>query len=215
MVVKLFHVPFNMILSGPSSSGKSYWLYKLFLNIDNILTKVPNRIVFCYQYWQTDLYPALEHIVKQRISFIKGLPENIETELQNSNNTLLIIDDLQNELKNREDILNVFTRGGHHNCISTILITQNLFSDGRIFRELRWNAHYVVIMRSPRDITQVDCFARQIVGKGSKRIVDIYKKITHGKRYSYMVFNLHPKNIHLPKVLTDIFSNKIRGWYLK
>lgn len=203
-----------MILSGPSSSGKTYWLYKLFCNINKTFTKTPDQIIICYQYWQNNIYPALEDVVGKKIRFIKGLPENIETTIQSCDNTLLILDDLQTDIKHRTDVLNLFTRGGHHKSISTILITQNLFAEGPIFRDLRWNSHYVVVMRSPRDMSQIQCFARQIGGNNSKQIANIYKQITNGKRYSYILFNLHPKNIVLPKYLTDIFSQCIRGWNL-
>ena len=73
---------------------------------------------------------------------------------------LLVIDDLMSETNS--EINELFTKGSHHQNISVIFITQNLFYTEKDTRTMNLNTHYIVLFKNPRDATQVAHFGRQM-----------------------------------------------------
>jgi hypothetical protein len=59
-------------------------------------------------------------------------------------------------------ISDLFTKGSHHRNLSIIYIVQNIFHQGKEMRNIRLNAHYIVLFKSPRDKQQISMLARQI-----------------------------------------------------
>jgi len=47
-----------------------------------------------------------------------------------------------------KQVCELFTRASHHRNISVILITQNLFHQGRYCRDISLNAHYLVVFKT-------------------------------------------------------------------
>ena len=55
----LLDAPFSMAVSGPTSCGKTYWVYTLLKNLHSMIrsqNEVPQKILFCYSLEQP-LYP--------------------------------------------------------------------------------------------------------------------------------------------------------------
>ena len=50
---------------------------------------------------------------------------------------LIVLDDLMNESKDNQEIMDIFTKKSHHRNISIILITQNIFSRGSCIRVIK------------------------------------------------------------------------------
>ena len=55
-------------------------------------------------------------------------------------------------------IANRSTKGRHHNNLSAIFITQNLFHKSQ--REISLNSNCIVILKNPRDKSQIQYLAR-------------------------------------------------------
>jgi hypothetical protein len=53
-----------------------------------------------------------------------------------------------------KDVCDLFTKGKHHSNINVILITQNLFHQGRYCRGISQNAKYIVGFKKVRDKNQ-------------------------------------------------------------
>ena len=53
----------------------------------------------------------------------------------------MILDDMLNDVYCKQ-MCDLFTRGSHHRNISVILITQNVFHEGRYCREFSLIAHH-------------------------------------------------------------------------
>lgn len=73
---------------------------------------------------------------------------------------LFVLDDLLNDVYSRQ-VCDLFTKGSHHRNISVILITQNLFHQGRYCRDILLNATYLVLLKNVGDMTQFAYLARQ------------------------------------------------------
>lgn len=142
------------------------------------------RILFYYTEWQST-YSKLNG----KIEFREGLPNVDDYSNDNHRKKLIILDDLMRESSSNESILDLFTKGSHHKNISVILITQNLFHQGKVQRSISLNTKYFVIFKNPRDKAQINHFSRQVCPENSKFLQEAYldaTKIPH----SYLLVDL-------------------------
>jgi hypothetical protein len=127
--------------------------------------------------------------------YIEGIPEEEDVE----GFDIIIIDDLMSELKNSKFVLDLFTKGSHHNHQSVILLTQNLYHKGPIVRDLNLNSHYLIIFKSPRDKMQIMTLAKQIHPNGSNFFMSAYKQATQPS-HGYLIVDFKqdtPENLRL------------------
>ena len=154
----IFRHPFTCILAGPTGAGKTVLLQQILENQNEIIDKVPDKIVYCYKSWQT-AYDQI-HLLNDKIEFIEGF-YNIEL-FDKSKNNMIIIDDLMNECENSSEIKQLFAIDSHHSNISVFLISQNIFPKGKCARDISLNSNYLIIFNSPRDMNQISVLGRQM-----------------------------------------------------
>ncbi|GFU87491.1 uncharacterized protein TNCV_2446251 [Trichonephila clavipes] len=98
-MIKLHH-PSNLIISGPSQSGKTSLVQKL---ISEQVYEVPMKnIAWCFK------YPQKWFLNEKNFKFVSGLPSEAEEE----NCDLIILDDMMNDVIS--EISQMFTMGSHH-----------------------------------------------------------------------------------------------------
>jgi len=207
--LKLLH-PFSLIISGVSQSGKSEFVKKLLTHDAQLIEPCPSRIIVSY----TENQPAYDDMAKHnnRIEFRQGLDFDM-SEFSNKHPTLLIIDDQMKDVLTNEKIQTLFTRGIHHNSVSVILLTQNLYPQGKFGRDIRLNCHYMVIMRSPTFASQIQYLGKQLFPHNTNFLSDAYKRATE-QPYSYLFLNLHPLCNDRTRVLQGIFSDEPKYVYI-
>jgi hypothetical protein len=118
-------------------------------NLDTLCTEpiFDGDIVWCYgdkiaiPSQQLASIDAIENL-----RFHEGVPENL---LKEDWPCLIILEDLSNEVYSKE-VCHLFTKGSNHRSISVILITQNLFHQGRYCRDITLNAKYLVLLKNVR-----------------------------------------------------------------
>jgi len=71
-----------------------------------------------------------------------------------------VLDDLMSETN--ELVANTFTKLLHHRNVSVIHLTQNLFDKNKYAQTISLNAHYLVLFKNPRDVTQFATLARHM-----------------------------------------------------
>ena len=133
-----------------------------------MLTPLPARILWCYGEYQT-LYGTVNGV-----DFQQGLPD-----LDNSDPTekhLIILDDLMDETDQR--VASLFTKNNHHRNISVMYIVQNLFHRRKHHRTLSLTAHYMVVLRNPRDVSQIMALAHQMYPQRTKCFLGGYTAAT-------------------------------------
>jgi len=143
---------FQCIVSGPSGSGKSSFTLRLVQHLDSLCTE-PNfsgGIIWCYNEKSAVPRQKLTSLHKN-VSFHEGVLQNFGND--HGSPCLIILDDLLNEVYSK-DVCDLFTKGSHHRNISVILITQNLFHQGRFCRDISLNAKYSVALKNVRDKSQ-------------------------------------------------------------
>ena len=84
-----FKIPFGMIISGPSNSGKTEFLLKLLKNTEKLFSPPPKVVVYCYG----EYHSHITQMESQGIRINSGMPsEELLQKLQRP--YLLILDDL-------------------------------------------------------------------------------------------------------------------------
>src|SRR5437868_5442427 len=171
--LKFIH-PFTCMVSGPTSSGKTY-LIRNILSAHQMLIKFEEKIQNLKVLWA---YGQIQNLYSQEISsnvttkYISGLPS--EEEIKEFNPNILVIDDLMSDLGDDKNIANLFTRGSHHLGISVIFITQNLFHQGKQMRTIGLNSHYYIIMKSVRGKAQLRHFCSDVFPGKTKYLLEAY-----------------------------------------
>ena len=84
-----------------------------------------------------------------------------------------------------KQVCDMFTKGSHHRNISVILITQNLFHQGRYCRDISLNAKYLVLLNNVRDKNQFMFLARQVYPENSASLHKAYMDATYDPTGTY------------------------------
>jgi hypothetical protein len=141
--------PFTSVISGPTGSGKSVFVRRFVHNIRHMMTPIPDRILWCYGEYQT-VYGTVDGV-----DFQHRLPD-LDT-LDPRNKHLIILDDLMDETDQK--VVSLFAKKSQHRNISVMYIVQNLFHRGK---HHSLNAHYMVLFKNPRDVSQIMELAHQM-----------------------------------------------------
>lgn len=218
--------PFTCLVSGSSGSGKSTLVL-------DILSK-RRRLIDTYFHYITiflgtspesnpnylefkERFPKLVQIVDVRKLYPSQ--EDIKSKLSGAIRThvaahggkpgCLLFDDLMNELSTSGGILTeLFTKLCSHSNLSSIHITQNLFSKSAggatDHTTLYRNSHYIILFDSPLDGTVISHVARRIAGPGKgRRVQNMLMDIVRKHRYVMISGNLKtPRELQFRSAIT-------------
>ena len=185
------------MICGPTSCGKTIFIKNFLKYLDAMSNVRFDRIIVYYSEWQST-YKNLG----DNIEFHEGLPKNSDY-IDDPRPKLLIIDDLMRESSGGSGVItNLFTKGSHHNNLSVIFITQNLFHQGQ--REISLNSNYIVIFKNPRDKSQIQYLARQICPENPQFLREAYLHATRDA-HSYLLLDLRQDTPDNYRFRTAIF----------
>ena len=128
----IFYSPARLIVAGMSNSGKSQLCLELIAQYHHRFA----QIVIC----GVTSHPLEEHPeIKSKLVLNSDLVDPLDYHTSNEEAMLFVMDDLYTKALNNEKVCDLFTRGRHKN-ISTILICQNVFGQGKWSRDVSLNA---------------------------------------------------------------------------
>lgn len=185
--------PSSVILSGPSSSGKTTILGHIVEDSGSLYDLAPGNIILYYREEQSVYKAWVERGLISEMN--EGFPdrEDFMTKIRDRKDdggTLVIFDDLGLEMENNLDFMNeLFTVIGHHYCVSIILVLHNLFS--RSLRTLSLNCNRFILTKSLRDRSQVRCLATQSFPGKVQYIMGAYEDAI-SKKYGFLVLDFSP-----------------------
>ena len=104
-------------------------------------------------------------------------------------------------------VCDLFKKGSHRRNISVILITQNLFHQGKNCREISLNAKYIFVLKNVRDRDQFSHLARQVLPHDSKGLLLAYLHATKAP-YGYLLLDLSEDTDDSLRFRTCIFPNE-------
>lgn len=165
---------------------------------------VPDKVVWMYGINQP-LYDEIPDV-----TFVEGLPSNYKDLL--GDQTLFIIDDLMGECGKDKRLTHLFTRGSHHLNLSVIFICQNFFHKGREMRDITLNAHYLVLCKNRRDLSQIQHLGNQLFPRNNRYFQEVYEDATK-KPFSYLFIDLKSDTPEEMRLRTNILPNQIQCVY--
>lgn len=196
--------PFTSVIAGPTGCGKSYFVRDLLRHRREMFSPVPDRVIWCYGIHQS-LYDEIPDV-----TFVEGFPSNLQDLFDRY--TLVIVDDLMSELGNNKRLTHLFTRGSHHMNVSIMFITQNFFHKGKEMREITLNAHYLILFKNRRDMSQLTNIGRQLYPRHLKFFQEVFADATKNP-YSYLMIDLQPFTPEDMRLRTQILPNQTQYVY--
>ena len=142
------------------------------------------RVIWCYS--EKTAVPSPTELPKRDVHFNEGVPKYFEN--ARGRPCLSILDDLSNDVYSKQ-VCDLFTKSSHHRNISVILITQNLFHQGRYCRDVSLNAKYLVLLKNVRDKNQFIFLARQVYPENSASLYKAYLDATQ-RPHGYLPLDL-------------------------
>jgi len=199
-----FQCPFGCMVVGPSMSGKSHFILELLEKRDQFFSPPQTRVVYAYGIWQQ----AFEAV--HDIEFVKGVEGLAGVDFNPRQPSILVIDDLMEELSNNKELSTLFTREMHHKNITVFFLAQNLYKQGKSMRDVALNCQIMILFKSSRDTGQIKVLARQT---GIKQLEQAYLEAIK-ERYGYLIVNLQPAVNELLQLQSGLFDSH-RKVYLK
>ena len=173
-----------------------------------MIEPLPQKIVYIYAF-PSPLFSQLSELYD--IEFRKDIPENIaDEEFIDKNKPSLIILDDQLTLIN-EDVLNLFIRGTHHLNRSCILTVQNFFFQNPSMRTISLNAHYLVLFKQPRDISQIETLGRQMHPRQAKLFLSAYQYAVQ-RHFGYLLIDLKSTTDDRLRLRSNLLEESHNGW---
>ena len=208
--------PSTSCVSGVSGSGKTTLVHKI-LKFKNVLYTTPvSKVLYCMSVDQP-LYQEMKRDITG-LTFHEGIPseEDLNAFTDGTKHSVVVLDDLMEQVVRSVDAQNLFTKWSHHKCISVIYITQNIYAQGKCARNVSMNTHYFFVMCNPRDVRQISVLANQ-TGLG-ETLTNSYKDCVLRKKYGYQVVSLHPAIRSIatdsPRLKACIHTNIFPGEHL-
>ena len=193
-----FKHPCNVLVTGPSGSGKTFFIRNILSKKDSFhgLNKTNIKILWAYGQWQ----PLLDVKISKNIKI--NLMDKIPTEkdLNKNKPDILILDDLMFEIHKNKDIETLFIRKGHHMGISIFFLVQNPHYYAKMMRTITLNCHYIVWMKNPRDVSQINTIAKQT---GFKFLPEAYIEATK-EPFGYIRIDNTPDTPEILRVISHL-----------
>jgi len=133
---------FTCIISGPSGSGKSSFCVRFLQNALCTERDLHGWVIWCYS--ENTAVPSPTELPKRDVHFNEGVPTDFENARDRP--CLVFLDDLSNDVCSKQ-VCDLFTKGSRHRNIILILVTQNIFHQGRYCRDISLNAKYPVLLK--------------------------------------------------------------------
>src|SRR5713101_4146580 len=187
-----------MLIVGPSQADKTTFVENL-INSRHVLFEVPPREIhwFTESHYETDCTDIQV--------YEGGLPDSFEMVQPGD---MVVLDDLMNEAADSKEVSNLFTRLVHHLPCTVLSLTQNLYSKSSENRTRSLNSQYIVLFKSPRDASQIECLGRQMYPGQKGFLTGAYKDAISIRPYSYLLLDLHQTTPEELRVRTCILPDE-------
>lgn len=207
-----FQHPANILIVGPTGSGKTSFLVDTLRN--GQFEPQPERIVWVYSEKQKG-YDDLQALAQtgqlgacRYIEFVKddtdydAMYESMDGNKEN----MLVLDDQMTEAassgKNTLAALaKLFTKGSHHRRVTIVFILQNAFEKG--LRTVSLQANYFVLMKNPREDAQVDRLAQSMSRRKRRFLLEAFEDATR-EPFSHLLLDMRQDTPNELRCLSNV-----------
>lgn len=201
--------PCSGIVVGPSMSGKTELTLEIIRNLADFYDKPIRRVHWYHGNSAADgnslpIKSTLPENVD--ITFLTTLPTEFVNEIADEP-LLVIIDDLMDIAMNSLAVSQLYTKGVHHQQISVILLSQNIYNPGKYSRNISLNSSFYILFRNLRDMQQIHKFFQQMCGSNSKAMLQVYKDAT-SRPHGYLFVDFSQGGHNLLRLRTNLFGGK-------
>ena len=176
--------PFRLLVGGGSGTGKSTLVKRL---VDESHFDTPfDKIVYCYPDYLDEPPLQFDQIVDYKpglcdLQYFTTVPKN----------SLIIYDDLMNECGKSDEIMKLFSVIARKRNLSVIFLVQNMYEQGKHFRNIRLNATGLVLF---------NFYAANDVNKRVIRDFGVQSNVPrhlmdqiYNEPFSYLYIDIHPQ----------------------
>ena len=190
--------PFRLLVGGGSGTGKSTLVKKL-VDESHFDTHF-DKIVYCYPDYLDEPPLQFDQIVENKpglcdLQYFTTIPQN----------SLIIYDDLMNECGKSDEIMKLFSVIARKRNLSVIFLVQNMYEQGKHFRNIRLNATGLVLFNfyAASDVNKRVLRDFGVQSNVPKHLMDqIYNK-----PFSYLYIDIHPqRKSNFAAVRSNIFD---------
>lgn len=197
-----FKAPFTAIVAGPTSSGKSTIVFRLIKYRNEMIDCEMKEVIYCLPPGQQIKIPDFIQ-ADRKVKFRSGIPDF--SKINDGKPRLVVLDDLMGKIS--AEVMELFTRGSHHQNISVLFLVQNIFFGGsKLFRTISLNAHYIILTKNPRDKNQISTLAVQVSPENSAALRNAFRDATKDA-YSYLLFDSSQRCPDMLRFRTNIFPD--------
>ena len=193
-----------MIVSGPTSCGKTHFLKDMLQQNEKVCSPAPERIVWLYKRWQP-LYGEIQRTVFPRVEFMRGIPIDLESDsfFDPRTRNMIVLDDLMSTSAKDPRINDLFTEGSHHRNLSVVVLNQNLYFSRDPTQ--RRNCHYLVLFNNPVDRQPIMTLGRQMYPSRAGFLLRKFEEATN-KPFGYLVVDLKATTPDSSRLRTDVLQ---------
>lgn len=189
--------PTSILVAGPSQSGKSHFLLNLVQYRESIFSVNFARIIYCQSNVHSDknrdMFAQIQAIFPHAEQW-QGIPILEELHLNTNNvHTLLLIDDLMDEIVGSFRMNNLAVKDVHNYKITAVFVFQNYFSRGKWGNNLVKNCQYKIIFYNRCEMLELRTISSHLFDapKFLKHNFEILEKIFPADRNYYILIDTH------------------------
>ncbi|ELU09008.1 hypothetical protein CAPTEDRAFT_214459 [Capitella teleta] len=201
---KIFNQPSQIVIAGPTKSGKTSLLIKVLENADTMFQPPPQEIYWFYS------MPASVAPVKAtlpEVQLVHGIPNpDLIEKIADGSPKIMVMDDMQNILNDktqREMVMDVLTKVSHHGNLTVIFIVQDLYREN--MKRVRNQCENIIVMSNGSSAnTAVGHLGSSIFSKeGSPFLKWVLQKTRELSSHGYFLVSTGA-NVGIDQVRTNI-----------
>lgn len=179
---------FRLIICGSSCSGKSHLLVRLLENQNGILPADFQRVIYMRGV-ETPNEERLREKFGNNLLVFDGIPkEEVLLPLcRTPLNTVLVFEDLENEVSNSDLVAKIFSRYSHNIGFSVVVVLQNPYVNGSSRIGIFRNSSNIVCFPNDLDQSVIRLLAQRVYPRCPKQLVDLFDRITN-EPYAHLSF---------------------------
>ena len=119
--------------------------------------------------------------------------------------TVMVIDDLMEEVSKSKTAMDVFMKHSHHRNMTVLLFVQKLHGRTHNTRVISQDAHLMIMSKNRRDASSVQTLGRQMYPGNHMFLSEAYINATK-RPHSNFVVNSHQRTDEMMNVIGNLFE---------